>query len=324
VRYLLYIAILLFAASLLTGVTQVRPGERAVIRRFGRVLDEKPGPGLWIGLPWGLDRVDRVSVDAVRQIEVGFDPRQEESEGTTPEGQLLTGDHNLVNVQVKIQYQIRENEVEKYVIQKDRIDNLITRAAEAILAEWIASQSVDDVLLKRRIELEDRLVPKMGDGSPDNDRGLQDRIKPYNLGVQITDARVALLTPPRQVKDAFDKVNRAQSEIQTRLEEAQQLRSRLLGEADQEKDRLLQEARAFREEQLKLAQTDAANYIKRLDEYRRFRDKNPDYLHDLWLEEMKNVYAQMRKSGSRMEPLDKLMGQKNIDIIQKPMEGPKK
>ena len=30
----------LLAAYLLTGVVQVRPGERAVVRRFGRVLEE--------------------------------------------------------------------------------------------------------------------------------------------------------------------------------------------------------------------------------------------------------------------------------------------
>ena len=32
------ILILVVVAYLLTGVTQVRPGERAVVRRFGRVV----------------------------------------------------------------------------------------------------------------------------------------------------------------------------------------------------------------------------------------------------------------------------------------------
>ena len=67
-RVFVALLLLLFAASLLTGVTEVRPGERAVVRRFGRVLDEKPKPGLWIGLPWGIDRVDRVPVDLARQL----------------------------------------------------------------------------------------------------------------------------------------------------------------------------------------------------------------------------------------------------------------
>ena len=47
------------AAYLLTGVAEIRPEERAVVRRFGRVV-ALPGPGLWVGLPYGIDRVDRV------------------------------------------------------------------------------------------------------------------------------------------------------------------------------------------------------------------------------------------------------------------------
>src|SRR5262249_39543919 len=78
-RYLLYLLGALFLASLLTGVTEIRPGERAVIRRFGRVLDDKPGPGLYIGLPWGLDQVDRVQVDLVRRVEVGYQPNAEDT-----------------------------------------------------------------------------------------------------------------------------------------------------------------------------------------------------------------------------------------------------
>ena len=79
-RYLLLVvAVVLIVAYLLTGVVQVRPGERAVVRRFGRVLEHKPGPGLWVGLPWGMDRVDRVAVDQVRPVEVGYRPDADEA-----------------------------------------------------------------------------------------------------------------------------------------------------------------------------------------------------------------------------------------------------
>ena len=57
------------AIALTAGVVQVRPGERAVVRRFGRVLEHKPEPGLWVGLPWGMDRVDRVAVDRVQSVD---------------------------------------------------------------------------------------------------------------------------------------------------------------------------------------------------------------------------------------------------------------
>src|SRR5215204_7096619 len=102
-RWLRWVWVPLLVLYLLTGVVQVRPGERAVVRRFGRVLEEKPEPGLWIGLPWGMDRVDRVEVDRVRQVSVGYS----EDESGLPSGQVLTGDHNLVNLRVLLYYKVR-------------------------------------------------------------------------------------------------------------------------------------------------------------------------------------------------------------------------
>ena len=51
-RFVLALAALLFLVyTAATALTQVQPGERAVIRRLGRVLPDKPRPGLTIGLP---------------------------------------------------------------------------------------------------------------------------------------------------------------------------------------------------------------------------------------------------------------------------------
>src|SRR3954466_16135380 len=133
---------------LLTGVTQIQPGERAVVRRFGRVLDDQPGPGLHLGLPWGIDRVDRVPVNLVRKVKFGYEPDAEDSPFVTPPGQLLTGDYNLINVQVVIEYTVASGEVVDYLLNEERSPGLISRAGEAALAEWVAGQSIDVVLLQ--------------------------------------------------------------------------------------------------------------------------------------------------------------------------------
>ena len=62
-RYVLLvlgIAFLIWTAA--TSLTQVQAHERAVIRRFGRILPDRPEQGLHIGLPWGIDRIDLVPV----------------------------------------------------------------------------------------------------------------------------------------------------------------------------------------------------------------------------------------------------------------------
>ena len=59
-RFLLIALAVLLIVWLFTGVSQIRSNERAVVRRFGKIVAQ-PGPGLWIGFPWGIDRVDRVA-----------------------------------------------------------------------------------------------------------------------------------------------------------------------------------------------------------------------------------------------------------------------
>ena len=167
-RFLLVVLGLLLVAYLLTGVVQIRSDERAVVRRFGRVV-ATPQPGLWVGFPWGIDRVECVKVDQVRRVPVGYQPDADEPGGGTPPGQLLTGDHNLVNIQVVIDYTVRPEpeQIDNFVIQADRADGLVARAAEASLAEWVAGRGVDEVLLTSKVALPSWLV-----------RQTQDRLAP--------------------------------------------------------------------------------------------------------------------------------------------------
>src|SRR5947209_8554015 len=123
-RVLRWLLLLLLVVYLFTGVYQIRPGERAVVRRFGRVLPDRPEPGLWIGLPWGMDRVDRVPVELRRPVVVGYRPEEDDGGLATPPGQLLTGDHNLINIQVVLNYSVRPEGVADYVVQGERADEL--------------------------------------------------------------------------------------------------------------------------------------------------------------------------------------------------------
>jgi modulator of FtsH protease HflK len=146
---LLVVAVALLCWTAATSLTLVKPGERAVVRRFGRVLPNKPGPGLYCGLPWGLERVDRVPVGEARRVSVGFTGK-EDDEAVTPAGQLLTGDHNLINVQAEISYRVNEENVEQFALNADRVDPLLARLAIAALTEWIAGHDVDRVLASRK------------------------------------------------------------------------------------------------------------------------------------------------------------------------------
>lgn len=302
-RWLWVLLGIVLAAYLLTGVTFVRPGERAVVRRFGRVV-ERAGPGLYVGLPWGMDRVDRVPVDLVRRVKVGYEPDAEESEQAAPQGQLLTGDHNLINVQVGIDYTVLEEKVDRYVIQADRVEGLVARAAEAGLAEWIAGHSVDDVLIHGPTRLPNWLVQRT-----------QERLEPYGLGVRVTAANVAYLFPPDEVKRDFEAVTRAQTAIRTAENNAQQEAEKKVRTSQAERFKIEQMTAAYVNERLRLAQTEADGFTARLQQYRRLKQENPDFLAGLWWQEMSKLFAKMNANG-RIDLLDNHLAGDGLDITQ--------
>jgi membrane protease subunit HflK len=295
------VGVLLYA---LTGVVQVLPGELAVVRRFGRVLPYKAEPGLWVGLPWGMDRVDRVAVDRVQSVAVGF----REDDGTTamPEGQLLTGDHNLVNVQATLYYKVRPDGAEDYVAQGDRVEAVLVRAAEAVMGEWVAGRTVDDVLLNGKNDMRAVLAARV-----------QDAADGYGLGVQVLDARVGAIAPPDEVKDAFDDVAREQTKIATRRHQADQDAEAKWRRAQAEQFRLEQSAAAYATSTELLARRDAERFLERLRQYRLGVRQNPDYLRQIWDEERGKLFARLRENN-QIDLLDHHLGADGLDLMTAP------
>jgi membrane protease subunit HflK len=307
-RYLVVgVAAVLLIATLWTSLTQVNAGERGVVHRFGRVI-EVAGPGLYIGLPWGIDRVERVAVDRLRRVTVGYSEAESEDAGlATPPGQLLTGDHNLVNIRVVLDYAVDDKEVEQFVLYGDRADGLVARMAEAVLAEWTAGRPIDEVILTGKVELPIHLVAET-----------QKRVTPYQLGVQIKTANVTHLLAPKEVKAAFDDVSRAHAEVETKESEAKQEADRLVSEAKAYKNDLEKMASARAGETFALAEAQARAFTKSLETYHLLRKENPNYLASLWWDEMSRLYARMRQTG-RIELLDHWLASDGFDILQMPL-----
>ncbi|MGL4554081.1 MAG: SPFH domain-containing protein [Gemmataceae bacterium] len=299
-RWLTGFGVLLLAGYLLTGVVQVRPGERAVVRRFGRVLDEKPASGLWVGLPWGMDRVDRVEVDAVRSLEVGYDPEGEERDA--PPGQLLTGDDNLVNVRLTLNYKVVPDEVADFVVQGERVTAALARLAEAAAAEWAASRAVDDVLLRGKPSLRAEVIGRVRAG-----------LAGLRMGVEVLDARVSLVAPPDDVKDAFESVARAQTAITTERHRAEQEAATRRRMMRAEAYRVRQTAESTAHGRRVAAKQEADRFVARLGQYRAAAD-NPDYLRQLWQEERAKLFAKLKERG-QIDLLDRRLSEGGLDVI---------
>lgn len=300
-----YILIPLLMAYLATGLAQVRPEERAVVRRFGQVV-ARPGPGLWVGLPWGMDRIDRVPVRTVRQLRAGFLPDSAIDSPGNPVGQFLTGDQNLVNVELTLDYAIGEThaDLDAFVIQQDQVDTVLAREAEAAAAEWVGGRGVDDVLLTGNAALPAWIMER-----------LEPRLAALNLGIRVQRAS-AVLAPPAEVRAAFEQVSQAQTGIRTREYQARQEADQRMRQAEALRYKWLQEAETFKIGQIQQARADAAEFQAQLDAFRDLKKTNPDALTAIWWNEMQKTLIGMKSRGGRIEPLDAHLGKDGLDITQ--------
>ncbi len=300
----LYFIPLALVGYALTGVAQVGPDERAVVRRFGRVV-ARPGPGLWIGFPYGIDRVDRVPVRVVRQLAVGYNSEESSDAPGLPTGQLLTGDQNLVNLKLVVEYAIddRDGPLENYVVNRDRVEVVLGRETEALAAEWIGSQSVDRVL-GGRAALTQWIAGK-----------LPERLESQSLGIVLQRVSVEYLAAPEEVRDAFEAVNQAQTAIRTRKNQAEQEAEKQINDANTLKYRSESEAAAYKNETESLARAEASAFDGRLKQAARLRMGNPDFLAAIWREEIGLLLSEL-KSRSRIELLDDFLGPNGLELNQ--------
>lgn len=250
----------------LTGLRVVQQDEVGVVRRFGAVTAEPYEPGLHLGLPWGLERVDRIKVDQARTLTIGGRDAQAPPLSTAPNpstDDFLTGDLNLVSAQAIVQFRLKDRRQAPvdYLFRARSADASLADLAEGALALAMAGRSVDDVLTTGRAELADRLR-----------RDLQVQADAQHLGVNIVAVRLGRVAPPDAVAPAFADVSRARSDKRQAVTRAEQYRDRALAETRSLARETADRARGRHEELTQAAKGSADRFAKLLAEV----SKNPE------------------------------------------------
>lgn len=249
---LLAIALLAYLA---TGVYFVQPDEQALIRRFGKVIGAPSEPGAHLGLPWGMDQVDRLKPREVKRVTIGPLDVAADAVGAAP-SQFMTGDRNLVNVRATIQFTIKDPRL--YRFQSAEADALVAAAAESALTQALAQQPVDLALTLGKRELGVRLAGT-----------LQSLVDGYLLGIVIRSVDIGSVEPPAEVADAFDKVISALREREQAINQAHSFASRTLAQAQGDGQRIMDEGKGHRDRVVHQAQGESQRFESLLAEYRR-------------------------------------------------------
>lgn len=273
----LWLSLAAAAAYLATGLYFVQPDEQVVVRRFGRILAEPREPGPHFGLPWGLDRIDRVKSREVKQVTIGPVSPAGEAVGASV-AQWLTGDRNLVRVRATVHFTIADPA--QYLFQSAAVEPLVANAAQAAMSAVLAEQPVDRVLTLGKRELGVLLGEK-----------LQQMVARYEIGVAIRSVDVGSVAPPPEVAEAFDNVINALRERDREINLARGYADRTLAQAQADKQRLVDEGQAEHDRRLREAQGDAERFDKLLAEYQRSPDLTA---RRLYLETMADLLPKLR------------------------------
>lgn len=259
-KILLTLVLGVISIWLLTGIYLVDPGEVGVVRRFGSEVSQT-GPGPHYRWPSPIERVDIVNMEQVRRAEVGFRTQGNSSihERRLEESLMLTGDENIADIQVVIQYRIRD--ASQFLFQVREPEVALVDATAVALRGVIGRTTIDDAMTTGRIEVETKVH-----------EFLQRLLDSYKSGIQVYEVKLLVVDPPDQVKDAFHEVVRALEDKSRLVQEAEGYKEDLVPKARGQAEKLVKDSEAYMEARIRESEGEAARFDKVLAEYSLARD----------------------------------------------------
>ena len=303
-----YMVLSIFSVALIvwlaTGFYSVQPGEIAVVKLFGE-LNSEEGPGLhWFpNAPIGSKQI--VFVEEVKRLELGFRGAQ----SVRDESVMITGDENIVDVQLLVQYDIKD--ATDYLFETvDPSGALIKDATETALRQVVGSSPIDTVIIERETI------------QSNTKKKLQELLDDYKSGIRVKEVKLQGVNPPDEVKPAFADVVIAKEDKETIINQAQAYEESVLPQARGESRKLIEDARAFRAQRINTAQGQASKFTSMLVEYQ----KSPNVTRQrLLYEAMEEVLPGITKfivdTETGILPILPLGQENNISLIPQVKEG---
>jgi len=260
----LFILAALIVAAGYASVYTVAPEETGVIQRFGRYV-RLTGPGLHFKLPFGIETVGKVKTGrnfqmefGYRTVEAGVRSRFTER-GFKEESLMLSGDLNVVDLQWTVQYKI--GDPKDFLFQVKDVDSAIRDMSESVMRRVVGNRLFDFVLTVGRAEIADRVKVEM-----------QKVLDSYRTGIQVVNVKMQNVTPPGPVEAAFNEVNEAEQERESKINQAQAAYNREIPKAKGSALQTISKAEGYALERVNQAEGEANRFLDVLKEYRQAKD----------------------------------------------------
>jgi membrane protease subunit HflK len=261
---------ILYAVS---GITIVKPDEAAVVLRWGRLVGDTPAlqahlSGLLFAFPRPVDRVVRVPVKHVSEVRIstlaaaGAD--EEEFEGGSPavaltldplrQGYALTGDHNIVQVDMVARYRVRDPA--EWAFYGPKAEQVLKVAVSAAMMRSLGEMQVDRVLADGRKDLIATAT-----------RRAQAGLDASHSGLELSSLELTRLSPPVLLAGDFDAVQSAYIGAETLKKNALSFAESAIPRAQATADSAIQTANAASATEIAQANGAAAAFQSLAKEY---------------------------------------------------------
>lgn len=175
-------------AVMSSSLVTVDSGDVAVIYRFG-AIDRTLTSGLGVHAPWPIEHHEIVDVSEVRRADPG-------------QIRMLTGDTNLVDIELIIQYSVADPMA--YQLGLADAEPTLVGVVLSVTKNIIATMTVDSLLTTGRAQLQ-----------RDTETAAQRVLDQYATGLRIDAVEVQEIRPPPAVLDAFKDVSSARGDRET-------------------------------------------------------------------------------------------------------------
>ncbi len=243
------------AIYIASGLYVVRGNEQALVKRFGKAEAALVAGGLHCDLPWPFVRIERVNVNELRTITVGI-AATESFNGAgflreinlDRQGEFLTGDKNILNVQAIVHYAIADPR--RYFFDCRSPDTGLRLLAESLVTEKIAQCGVDYVHPLGLNELQMLLT-----------RAVREAAERQPWGIAVDRVTIAG-APPVEVKAAFVDVSNARAEKDRMISQDESRREKLLAASEAKAQQILDRAEAERLARVESARGSADRFLR--------------------------------------------------------------
>ena len=268
----------LVALWLMSGFFIVAPEEQGVITRFGayqRTVD----PGLNFHAPWPLETVQKLPVQRVNQLAIGFRSGEGGTLDVPAESLMLTKDQNIVDLDFTVQWRIVNPSA--FLFNLANPERTVADVAESVMRETIGRHTIDDALTSNKVQITTQARDLM-----------QQVLNRYGAGVRVVGLQLQQVNPPREVIDAFRDVQAASADAEKLKNEAMGYANQIVPLARGQAAQLLQEAEGYKTARVAQAEGDAARFNAQVEAYQ----ANPGVTKQrLYLETMEAVLPSIPK-----------------------------